>query len=129
MVRRLETRDLSLDTKVFDDSATSMVDTLPATDTAQDETIEADERQGVVKRTVRTALETLDQRERYIVENRMLADSEDELSLAEIGRRLGVSRERARQLEERAKRKLRQRITEISRASADSRELLESAAA
>ncbi|MCA9597141.1 MAG: RNA polymerase factor sigma-32 [Myxococcales bacterium] len=129
MVRRLETRDLSLDTKVFDDSATSMVDTLPASDASQDETLEADQRRGVVKRTVRTALETLDQRERYIVENRLLADSEDELSLAEIGRRLGVSRERARQLEERAKRKLRQRITEISRSAQDSREVFDSAAA
>jgi hypothetical protein len=37
----------------------------------------------------------------------MMADRDDELSLAEIGRRLGVSRERARQLEVRAKGKLR----------------------
>ena len=33
--------------------------------------------------------------------------SDEELSLAELGRQLGVSRERARQLEARAKRKLR----------------------
>jgi RNA polymerase sigma-32 factor len=41
-----------------------------------------------------------------------MADREDELSLAEMGRRLGVSRERARQLEERAKKKLRGQIRE-----------------
>jgi DNA-directed RNA polymerase sigma subunit (sigma70/sigma32) len=43
-----------------------------------------------------------------------MADDDEELSLAEIGRRLGVSRERARQLESRAKRKLRTVITLIS---------------
>jgi hypothetical protein len=56
---------------------------------------------------VRSAIIKLDARERFIVESRMMADRDDELSLAEIGRRLGVSRERARQLEARAKGKLR----------------------
>jgi RNA polymerase sigma-32 factor len=117
MLRRLETRDLSLDTKVFDDAPTSLVDTLASPDNDQETDLVADERQKVVKATVRLAVQDLDTRERYIVENRMLADSEDELSLAEIGRRLGVSRERARQLEERAKKKLRHRITELTRAA------------
>jgi len=64
---------------------------------------------------VRVALEALDVRERFIVEKRLMADSEDELSLAEIGRRLGVSRERARQLEARAKRKLKNQIGDLGR--------------
>jgi len=68
-----------------------------------------------VREAVQTALIGLDQRERYIVENRLMADNEDEMSLAEIGRRLGVSRERARQLEARAKKKLKSKITELSR--------------
>jgi len=48
----------------------------------------------------------LDRRERYIAEHRMMAPRDEELSLAEIGNALGISRERARQLEERAKLKL-----------------------
>ena len=59
---------------------------------------------------MREAVEKLDPRERFIVEVRMMADGQDELSLAEIGRRLGVSRERARQLEARAKQKIRRHL-------------------
>ena len=58
----------------------------------------------------RHALAALDGRERFIAEHRCMADPEDRLSLAEIGRRFGVSRERARQLEVRAKRKLRAQL-------------------
>ncbi len=114
MMQRLEARDVSLDTKVFDDSATSLVDTLVSPDIDQEQTVAGTEVQDRLRDTVRVAVEALDKRERYIVENRLMADSEDELSLAEIGRRLGVSRERARQLEARAKRKLRTRITDLT---------------
>jgi len=57
------------------------------------------------------AVAQLDARERYIVEHRLMADASEELSLAEIARTLGVSRERARQFESRAKGKLRRLIT------------------
>ena len=117
MLRRLEARDLSLDAKVYDDSASTLVDTLVSEDDSQEEIFGATEVRDHTTKAVREAVAALDQRERYIVENRLMADPDDELSLAEIGRRLGVSRERARQLEARAKRKLRTRITEISRAS------------
>ncbi len=117
MVRRLEQRDLSLDTKVYDDSGTTIGDTLPAIEPDQSDTLANDELGDIVRDAVRVAVDDLDPRERYIVEHRMMADREDELSLAEIGRRLGVSRERARQLEARAKKKLKTRITQLSRQS------------
>ena len=117
MLRRLEARDVSLDTRVFDDSATTFGDLLVSPDRDQEEIAANAETQGQVRAAVRTAVSALDKRERYIVEKRLMADAEDELSLAEIGRQLGVSRERARQLEARAKRKLRTRISELSRAS------------
>ena len=61
------------------------------------------------------ALEVLDERERLIVERRMLSD--DTESLASLGRELGVSRERARQLEARAKKKLRAELQEFAPAA------------
>lgn len=119
MVRRLDARDVSLDTKPFDDSSTSLADLLASTDRSQEETLAATERDDHVRSAVRSAMADLDDRERYIAEKRLMADYDDELSLAEIGRRLGVSRERARQLEVRTKRKLRRRIEELSRRSGD----------
>lgn len=114
MVRRIEARDVSLDAKVFDDAVTTLVETLTSTGTDQEENLTASQSSEQARKLVHSAIGELDQRERYIVEQRLMADAEDELSLAEIGRHLGVSRERARQIESRAKRKLRQRITELS---------------
>lgn len=114
MLRRLEARDVSLDTRVYDDSATTLGDTLVSPDADQETQLASDELGDFAIDAVRAAVGQLDARERFIVEKRLLADASDELSLAEIGRRLGVSRERARQLEARAKRKLKLSITELS---------------
>jgi RNA polymerase sigma-32 factor len=113
MVRRLEARDVSLDAKIFDDSATTLSDTLQSENSNQEEHLGKSEVGEHLRDAVRGALAQLDKRERYIVEKRLMADAEEELSLAEIGRRLGVSRERARQLEARAKRKIKTHMGEV----------------
>ena len=113
LANRLEARDVSLDARVFEDGTVAMVDTLEADEPSQEETVAHQESHDRVKESLRDALTELDPRERFIVEVRMMADVDDALSLAEIGRRLGVSRERARQLEARAKRKLREKLTHL----------------
>ncbi len=110
MLRRLEARDVSLDAKVFDDTATALVDTLAAQGSDQEAELSRNQVQEHLEVAVRSAVEQLDPRERYIVEQRLMADPEERLSLADIGRTLGVSRERARQLESRAKNKLRAQL-------------------
>jgi RNA polymerase sigma-32 factor len=110
MMRRIELRDVSLDAKVYDDSTSTLVDTLASPDADQEQVIVGRKRRAFVTQAVRDAITVLDERERYIVQNRLMADPESQLSLAELGRRLGVSRERARQIESRAKRKLRVRL-------------------
>lgn len=110
LLRRLEAKDVSLDAQVFDDEGVSLVDTLPGDIPPQDDLYERQERQERLASELQGALQVLDNRERYIVENRLLRDREDEMTLAALGRELGVSRERARQLEARAKAKLRSRL-------------------
>jgi RNA polymerase sigma-32 factor len=107
---RLEARDVSLDAPAREDTGTTLLDGLASPLPTQEDSVLAHERETTLRSRVEQAIGGLDPRERYIVEARIMADEPDELSLAEIGRRLGVSRERARQLEARAKAKLKKHL-------------------
>ena len=110
MIRRLDASDVSLDTPLHPDSPATLLDELISASDPEQSLCDA-RRQGSVGIALQAALSKLDPRERYIVETRLLAEAGEEASLAQIGRRLGISRERARQLEGRAKRKLRAQVT------------------
>lgn len=60
---------------------------------------------------VNAALEGLSEREQFIVRERMMSD--DPLTLQRLGELLGVSKERVRQIEERAASKLRARLDDL----------------
>lgn len=107
MIERLDQRDFSLEVEIFAEGHTTFGATLPSSEPNQEERALSGEFNVNAEEAVREALAELDPRERYIVEHRLLADRHAEVSLADVGRLLGVSRERARQLEARAKRKLR----------------------
>jgi RNA polymerase sigma-32 factor len=112
MLSQLDARDVSLDGTMHADSGLTMLDTLRDDHADQEVELVAAERQARVHSDLTDALRTLDRRERFIVEKRIMGD--DELSLAELGRQLGVSRERARQLEARAKRKLKRQLEALA---------------
>lgn len=115
MLQRLDGRDVSLDQPLSADNEQTRLDSLQSFDEPQDEVAANNERASLLDGRVKAALATLDKRERFIVERRILAD--EELSLAELGRKLGVSRERARQLEARAKTKLRRSLSDLAPAN------------
>lgn len=68
------------------------------------------------RHAIRLALRRLDKRERRIVQARMLSD--DPCTLEQLGRELGVSKERVRQLEVRVRDKLREDLAEFAPAAA-----------
>jgi RNA polymerase sigma-32 factor len=107
MEERLDARDVSLDAPLHDDGSGSVIDGMPSSEPSQEEVLSRAEQAQQLSARVREAVSDLDPRERFIVEARLMADDPAELSLAEIGRRLGVSRERARQIEARAKQKMK----------------------
>lgn len=115
MLHRLDSQEVSLDQQVFDDSSVPMVETIDSGNVALEEITHRRAQRDAVSAKLEDALDVLDQRERYIVENRILSD--EGMTLAALGRDLGVSRERARQLEARAKGKLRAQLSEFAPAA------------
>ena len=112
MLRRLASRDVSLSAPLFDDSGSTLQDALPYEGRDQETSFLDTERQRFLEEHLTEALDELDNRERYIMEQRYMQD--DSVSLAALGRELGVSRERARQLEARAKKKLKKRLSQVN---------------
>jgi RNA polymerase sigma-32 factor len=107
LVERLDLRDMSWDAEIEGSHSSRLIEVVESLSLSPEDAVLGAEAERRVSLAVAQALPTLDPRERYVVERRLMAHREDELSLAEIGRRFRVSRERARQIEARAKRKLR----------------------
>jgi len=66
------------------------------------------------QRMVSEVLGSLDTRESRIVADRLMADSDCALTLEQLGKEFGVSRERVRQLEERLKQKLARQLQSLA---------------
>jgi RNA polymerase sigma-32 factor len=105
----LASREASLDARGDDQSA--MIDRLAATSPNPEDEASDDERRGRARAAVGVALGDLTEREQLIIRERIMTD--DPQTLQAIGTRLGVSKERVRQLEERARAKLRARLEEL----------------
>ena len=100
---RLSQRDLSLFRTINDGDATYM-DMLVSDDNQEKALIDLDEQQ-MLKGKIREALSLLTSRERQVVEGRFFSGSEK--TLQAVGVDLGITRERVRQLENNAKKKLK----------------------
>ena len=103
---RMARRDYSLDAPISaEDDGGRLIDVLPAEQEDPESIVTDRLLQEARVSAVGEALEVLDERERRIIGARDLA--EEPMTLAELGEELGVSRERARQLEARGRQKIR----------------------
>ncbi len=106
MEARLSGRDCSLDAPLDqEDHRTTHGELLPHPGSSQEAQLADLELSHLTAKMVQQALGHLDPRERAIVELRLMADAP--MTLTDVGRRFGFSRERARQLETRARGKLK----------------------
>jgi RNA polymerase sigma-32 factor len=111
MQQRMEGRDLSLDAPMGDEGGSSHVEFVPDSAELPDDEIAEQQQRHIVQERVLEALSRLDPRERYIIEQRIMQDKP--MTLKELGEHFGFSRERARQLEIRAKAKLEQELGQL----------------
>jgi RNA polymerase sigma-32 factor len=102
---RLSHRDLSLDAYMGDEGETTHLDYLTYKGEDQEMALIKKEEMDLVKRNIAGALTKLNERESYIVKHRIMTDNP--ITLQEIGSKYSITRERARQIEKQALKKLR----------------------
>ncbi len=103
--------EYSLDAELEPGEGGTMLDTLADDRSNQEELLAGRQEAAILQREVGKALETLNDKERYIIEQRVAA--EEPLTLQEIADHFAISRERVRQIEEGARRKLRNILSPI----------------
>ncbi len=102
---RITRRDMSLDDPAYLDTDETRGDRLADDRPGPESTFASEELSAQVRSQIRAALESLDPRERAILDRRYL--SPKPATLKQLGVAFGISRERVRQLEARAKAKMR----------------------
>jgi RNA polymerase primary sigma factor len=108
--RSMAIRPASLDAPVGGEDSTQMADVIPDEDAATpyeqlEETTNA--------ALVREMIVTLDTREQAILRHRFGLDDAEVMTLEEVGEEFGVTRERIRQIQEEALKKLRRKIEKL----------------
>jgi RNA polymerase sigma-32 factor len=102
---RMSNRDLSLDMAIGDDGGASHMDYLTYDGEDQETALIRKQETEMVQKNISGALAVLNEKEMYIIQHRVMAD--DPKTLQEIGDFYHISRERARQIEKQALKKLR----------------------
>ncbi|MGY3803066.1 sigma-70 family RNA polymerase sigma factor [Pigmentibacter ruber] len=108
MQQRLTKNDVSLDSPVGDDSDTRQVDLLFSDSEEADVSYEREQLLKILRKEVAFIEKELNERDAFIFHNRIMSD--DPITLQDVGDKYGITRERARQLEARVIKKIKDRI-------------------
>ena len=109
MEQRMAARDLSLDAPFDEGQELTHLDLLREDSPNQEETIAQEEEKKIRQLEVQNAMKRLNEKEVYVIRNRVMAD--EPLTLQQIGTHLKLSRERVRQIESEALKKLKKEFT------------------
>lgn len=101
--------DYSLDSEPADGDGLSLMDGLADDRMNQEEIIAESQEAALLEREIAQALAKLNEKERYVIEHRVTAD--EPLTLQEIADHFSISRERVRQIEEGALKKMKSLLT------------------
>lgn len=105
MTMRMGGRDQSIDLELVEGEGYTLSDSLADTRASQEELVAEQQEQSLLNAQVQSAMQRLNERERHIVEQRILADEPQ--TLQELADHYSISRERVRQLEKNALQKLK----------------------
>jgi RNA polymerase sigma-32 factor len=108
MEQRMSARDLSLDAPFDEDHELTPLDLLQEGSVNQEEALIAEQEKKILEAEVLDAMRRLNEKEAFIIKNRIMAESP--LTLQEIGDHLKLSRERVRQIESEALKKLKREM-------------------
>jgi len=107
MEKRLAYTDISLEAPVHDESDDTIMDLMKSGENVE-EVVAEKEKSEIIAKKVAEFKKTLNDKELYIFEQRIMA--EESSTLQEIGARFNISRERVRQIENRVLKKFKERF-------------------
>jgi RNA polymerase sigma-32 factor len=110
MQQRLSKNDVSLDTPLGEDGDARQVDTLSSTFDDPDHALERAQLLKILRAGLGEVERELNERDLFIYQNRIVAD--DPITLQDVGDRFGITRERARQLEARVLKRIKEKVLE-----------------
>ncbi len=110
MSQRMGQHDLSLDMPYTEDSDVTPMNTIPSQEEGAEEILERGKTAQIVQENIQELRPKLIDKERDIIEQRLLAETP--VTLREIGEKYGITRERIRQIESRLLDKIKAHIQE-----------------